>query len=296
MGGVGYWLRAGIVIVLGLLSIVAGVAFAIYSTHQKLPIDQQYYLAWAGAMIGVGGSLWASFIAVFVLDWGTGELLDRVRMALNINNAKLTTDNANVLFVGDRNEFKAEYLHRKEGWDDWIRETPKNGEIIICGRQNRFWFSDSHYALKSAIERQVTIRVFFFGDHNTVNNDYVGLKKIDEANSRILSKCECYRYSKEFSDRNSPTGFYWNGTTLIVKAYLPGIEKPDDPLIVFRLPKAQIQFDDDPDLSHYPTALRLCLESLRAIKRNWERFDNLPTASTIVDGSAPSATASPQKG
>jgi len=71
---------------------------------------------------------------------------------------------AGLEFIGDRLSFNTFYSQNGEnGWDWWIKQTPARGKIIVCGKKNGRWISDSWATVKLMTRKEREINFVFVG-------------------------------------------------------------------------------------------------------------------------------------
>jgi hypothetical protein len=145
-----------------------------------------------------------------------------------------------IRFVGDR-----EYFDREIKWDKWIRSTNRAGKIIIIGKKNTKWITNSYNSLQSVLKRGIEINFLFMGTKEEIVKNYKVFYRLIKQyipnynNYRELIKCYYFLTSDSFGD----FGFYWNGNQLIVKLYLALVDNVEAPMIVFDTSFATPQFD-----------------------------------------------------
>jgi len=174
----------------------------------------------------IGGSVCASGIV--------GNIIEATK-----KTSKFLLDSG-IEFIGDRASFISWY----GSWDKWIADTPFDAEIMICGKKNSKWITDSWYALEEKIKDGVPVTFIFSGDPQAKNQEsptdhFKNMKKsnpeftkaIEKYGEKKLLKCYQFETSSEVEDG----GFYWNGNHFILKLYLPEMVNIECPLFVFRL-------------------------------------------------------------
>lgn len=227
------------------------------------PLSRPWLGFFSAALSGIGCSVLASGLVVRLLQ---AAILSR--------NAK-SLERTGVFFVGNRESFDRNHGPKEiSGWDCWIGETARKGQIIICGKKNGKWIEKSSDELKRAIERPVTIEFVFLGTQSEIRDNVKAFQRM-AVNEGIWDSLEG-RLSEYVTDSTHPTGddcgFYWNGKTLMVKVYPPGVSNENSPIIGFDTSFAGREFDpDDFDRDCVPfkegDALMHCAQGLKEIWR-----------------------------
>lgn len=193
---------------------------------------------WHNIFLAVGCSVLASALVVRVL-----------KERNNLPNVR----ESGVCFVGDRS-----YFDRAIGWDNWINQTSRGGEIIIVGKKNENWVKLSCEALIKAVDRDIPIRFVFTGSSEEIEKnvvvfrDNIAKARLTDEQKERFSKIDLYEYP---TGSDTPEfGFYWNGRSLVVKMYFQAVQNVEAPLIAFDTIYASQRFDVR-DFTDYVKAL-----------------------------------------
>jgi hypothetical protein len=102
------------------------------------------------AVIGVGASILAAGLVVKILNRDTQPLIA----------------DTGVAFVGSRSSYEASCrpATSQSAWDEWIRRTPRGGDLIVVGKKNFQWVDKSWPAVVHVIKRGIQVRFVFMGE------------------------------------------------------------------------------------------------------------------------------------
>ena len=187
--------------------------------------------------IGIGGSVLASGLVVNILS----------RIPREVEGELLIQ--TGIVFVGDRRAFIKEYhVADQEGWDAWIRQTPRGGRLIIIGKEHRFWFGESGASIKSVLKKRIETNFVFLGDEEQVQqyhqNFMVRFNERVGKQSESTKYLKCWKYVPDENHKDvDDFGFYWNGCVLLVKMYLHDTRKEYCPIIGFATPGTSHKFN-----------------------------------------------------
>lgn len=228
-----------IVLVGGALVILAGSYLIAFGVNQLAQL-------FGSALAGIGTSLVAVGLTIKILS--KPDDIDK------------QVCETGCCFVGLRTQYDETLrFGPKGGWDRWIEQTPRGGELVVIGQKNWEWAKSSSEALKKTMHRDVTLRFVFMGtslDPDRTKQPLANItafktfltergweKTIDAQKFQFLVYDPSVNTSLPSKVSVPTTGFYWNGRQLMIKVYLVERANPVCPILVFDTPGTGTKFD-----------------------------------------------------